>query len=376
MKEATPMPLFDSISQLFQRDAVHLERVVLRADHISPAPVDTDAVGAGDAYFRLWLSEMFLKNDRQWFKTFYPLVQSFTTFSFGALPKFEIAQVAGPGRLQDVDAAHLEHIIQLNYALTPLVPFNGGQVFVEAGLVAMMMREGDLLQRFVDAAGSVSSLLAVPQLSTALSIAGTVSKAIDQLLGVSDKQMRLGYQDTFVGKGGGGGNDLRSAYIAAINAPSGTFGENQLWVKDGALEAGTDANSARPLTGADYILLRLEIRRERDDWDSLASISDPFSKAFEALKQVDANGDPRLADAEIYIRTAALAAVTSPDLTDKDRIRVARAIRDRYSAYKGAVFGARVLMTTETPSLAQVARESRALEATPLTVGELFSSVD
>ena len=33
--------------------------------------------------------------------------------------------------------------------------------------------------------------------------------------------MRLGDQDTFVGKGGGGANDLRPAYIAAIAAPSG-----------------------------------------------------------------------------------------------------------------------------------------------------------
>ena len=255
------MSLLDSITQLFQRDAVHLERVVLRADHIYPVPSDSDAIGAGDGYFRLWLSQMFLKNDRQWFKTHYPVVQSYTRFGFGTLPNVEIAQIAGPGRLQDVDPAHLDHMIQLNYGLTPLVPFSGGTVLIQAGLLAMLMQGGDLLQRFIDVAGSVSSLISVPQLSTALNIAGTVTKTVDQLLGIGDKQMRLGYQDTFVGKGGGGGNDLRPTYIAAIGAPSGTYGEQQLWAKDGALLAGTDANSARPLTNLDYMLLRLEIRR-------------------------------------------------------------------------------------------------------------------
>jgi hypothetical protein len=367
------MSLLDSITQLFQRDAVHLERVVLRADHISPAPTDSDAIGAGDGYFRLWLSEMFLKDDRQWFKTYYPVVQSFTTFGFGTMPNVEIAQVAGPGRLQDVDAAHLDHMIQLNYGLTPLVPFSGGKVLIEAGLVAMPMQGGDLLQRFIDVAGSVSSLVAVPQLSTALNIAGTVTKVVDQLLGIGDKQMRLGYQDTFVGKGGGGGNDLRPVYIAAIGAPSGTYGEKLLWVKDGALLAGTDANTARPLAAADYMLLRLEIRPERDDWDSLTSIADPFNKAFEALKQVDASGNPKLRDAEIFIRTAALAAVTSTDLTAKDRVRVAKAIRERYSNYKEAVFGAKGLEQPEAPTLAEVGRASRAFDPSPVSVGELFS---
>ncbi len=366
------MSLLDSISQLVQRDAGHLEHVVLRADHVSPTPTDTDAVSAGEAYFRLWLSEMFLKNDRQWFKSNYPVVQSVTTFGFGTIPNVAIAQVAGPGRLKNVDEAHLDHLIQHDCALTPLIPFKGGTVLIEAGLVAMPMQGSDLLQRFVDVVGKMSSLVAVPQLSAALSIAGTVSTAIDELLGIGAKQMRLGYVGTFVSRGGGGDNDLRPAYVAAISAPSGTFGEKQLWIKDAALLVGEEANNARPLTGYDYMLLRLEVRRDRDDWDSLTSIADPFDKAFEALKQKDENGKPRVADADIYIQSSALAAVTSPDLTAMDRIRVAKEIHHRYEAYKDAVFGGKDLMAVETPTLTEVARKSRDLDATAVTIGELF----
>ena len=120
------------------------------------------------------------------------------------------------------------------------------------------------------------------------------------------------------------------------------------------------------------MLLRLEIRAERDDWDALTSIAEPFNKAFEALKQVDANGNPKLADADVFIRTAALAAVTSTDLTDKDRIRVAKAIRDRYIAYKEAVFGAKALEKPPAPALTEVAHASRALDPTPVSIGDLF----
>ena len=96
------------------------------------------------------------------------------------------------------------------------------------------------------------------------------------------------------------------------------------------------------------MLLQLEIRAERDDWASLTNIADQFNNAFESLKQVVVNGSPKLADADVFIRTAALAAVTSTDLTDKDRARVAKAIRDRYNTYKTAVFGERSLEELET----------------------------
>ena len=91
------MPLWDSLIELFRRDAEHLERVVLLPDHIFPAPGDTGAIKAGESYFRLWVVQMFLRSDQEWFRTWYPVVQSLTTFSFGNLPSVEIAQVAGPG---------------------------------------------------------------------------------------------------------------------------------------------------------------------------------------------------------------------------------------------------------------------------------------
>jgi hypothetical protein len=49
---------------------------------------------------------------------------------------------------------------------------------------------------------------------------------------------------------------------------------------------GPNIESARELSGVDYVLIQLEIRRERDDWDQLTSISEPF-KAIEALGQLD-----------------------------------------------------------------------------------------
>ncbi len=368
------MAIWNFVTQLFQRDAEQLEHIEVLNDHCLPATDDTAPVAAGDSYFRLWAVQMFLRRDREWFKSWYPVVQSVTSFSFGSSQNpVDIAQVAGPNHLSDVDPTHLDRVVQLDYALTPLVPFNGGTVQIEAGLVAMDVQGSDLLQRFLYVMGSFASLVAVPQLSGALTIAGTVSKGVETLLGVGTKHMALGYQQTFAGAGGGGTNSLHATNIALINTTSGTHKREQLWVKESMLLYGPDINSAQPLTGVDYMHLRIETRKERDDWNALTSISEPFNKAMMALGQVDASGNPRVADSDIYVQSAAAAALASPDLTTQDRPRVARAIRDQYKEYKEALLGPRgELEAPVVPDFNTIGTIARNLDASPVTVGELF----
>ncbi len=381
------MALWDFLTELVHRDAQHLERIVVPPQNVVAGDAGTAPLKAGEGYFRLWVAEMFLQADREWFRTFYPVVQSLTTFQFGGGAKpVELAQVAGPGHLQKVDPANLDKVIQVDHVLTPLVPFAGGTVQIEAGLLAM--QTDDLLQRFLEVVGSFSVLLAVPQLSTALSVASTVSEGVEKLLGVGSNRLVLGYQQTFAGTGGS--TQLGSAHIVLLNAQSGSTKPEHYWVKNGSLLYGLDADRATALTGVDYMLLRLETLPQRDDWDSLATINEPWKKAIEALSQTDASGMPRVADAETFQRVAAVAALNSPDLTEKDRTRVAKAIRDRFTEYKAALglatetaAGGTAFGTVPTaaevaraaaspPTMASVAAAARHLDATPVTIGELF----
>jgi hypothetical protein len=364
-------PAWSSLGKLFQRDAQHRDRPVIPIEHISPPLADTSSLAGGDGYFQLWVVQMFLKSDRDWFKSWYPVVQSLTRFRFGNLPNpIEVAQIAGPGYLRDVDPAHLDRIVQVDLPLTPLVPFTGGMVQIEVGLVAM--QASDTLKRFLNVMGSFASLLSVPQLSSAVNVAATVSKGVDQLLGIGDKNMVLGYQRTLESAGGGGDNDLRPAYVALINAASGTYNPENLWVRNSRLLYGADLANSAELTGVDFMLLRIETRRCRDDWDAFNTISEPFTKAMNALTQTDTAGNPNVADAAAFIRAAAVAAMNSPDLTANDRVKVARAIRSRYDEYKTAVLGERALVARQPPVLADVARTAQEMDDSPTTVGQLF----
>lgn len=67
----------------------------------------------------------------------------------------------------------------------------------------------------------------------------------------------------------------------------------------------------------DYLLLHLETRAERDDWEALSSINTPYAAGKKTLLQPD--GNVKTADA--MIKQSILAAFTSPDLTETDRAR-------------------------------------------------------
>lgn len=366
------MTLWESMLQLFQRDAQHLDRPEVLAEQIIPAPADLESLAGGEGYFRLWVVQMFLKQDRAWFKSWYPVVQSLTQLRFGNLSgPLEIAHIAGPSHLRDIDPNHLDRVVQLDLPLTPLVPFSGGIVQIEAGLLAM--KTSDTLQRFLDVMGDFAKLLAVPQLSSALNVADAISNGINQLLGIGDSHMVLGLNRTFESAGGGGHNDLRPLYMAIIDAPSGSYPPQQLWVKEGKLLYGSTLAAAQELAGVNYMLLRVETRRYRDDWDALSAINDAFTKAIDALTKVDANGKPPIEEAETYVRIAAAAALNSPDLTRRDRAQVARAIWDQYKEYKNALFGERGLKSPTPPTLPMVALAAREMDASTITENQLFA---
>jgi hypothetical protein len=133
----------------FQRDAAH------RLAHFLP---DGDApLKAGEHYFRLWLDEMFLTNERKWFAEWHPAVHSAVTFSIGDQKDQVITRIAGASTLKDVDDQHLNRVVTQTLNLTELMPFNGGTIRINAALLAM--KGSDDVRQLIDVLGEFSKKL-------------------------------------------------------------------------------------------------------------------------------------------------------------------------------------------------------------------------
>lgn len=341
------MSLLSNLMGLFRRNARRYSYVEIPRGRVVGAELDDAPLESGQHYFRLWLNEMHLRRDRDWFSTWYPAVHSVVRLQFGSRT-VEIPHIAGSLNLPQINPGNMDKAVQLNHALTTLMPFSGGTVELSAGLLAMQGK--NLVNSFIKVVGDMAKLLVVPQLSTALGIAQPLADSIQELLGTTNGEMHLGLHQTFTGKGGGGANELRAGYFCVLLATSEEVPSHRLWVAGDRLQEGDSAGSLRLFERFPFMLFRVEKRVERDDYESFESIKEPFDKAVEAL--LASPGDPSRA-AEL-LGAAKLAVVRSPDLTAADRFGLVKSLEEKFARMREQL-GVRGAVPVTRPSLREVA---------------------
>jgi hypothetical protein len=269
------------------------------------------SVYAYQGYLRIFLAEGFLAKAATWGNKHFPVLHggAAVTFLDSTTP---FTTLARPRGTLTVPGA------QLDFPLTPLLPFNGGVVEVEASLY-----QASTAGPLVTALRIVSSFdtLLAPPLSLAATVAGKVADGVDEVLGTD--QPVLGVHWAMVSPGGGG-NTLRPGWLAVVNKPRDELG-GALSVQPNLGLCVDDGRGPRQLAGADYLLLRIECRRERDDWR--------FPELDELIR---AAGRAAIKGYEEEFRDYRTEAITrgwnSPDLTPADRARVAVLVANEIDA--------------------------------------------
>ncbi len=323
----TQKSVMQKLSELVYHKASQLTYLAIDPTHVVNAAPSTEPhpIEAGRDYFRLWLNEMWLSVDQGWLRDRYPVVHSMVTLNYGA-QTLELPYVAGPLNMKGVSLPNLGKAISLNHKLTTLLPFNGGTVELEAGLLAIPGK--DVVGSLLKVLGDFASLVVVPQLSGALQVAEKVSSGLQEIVNPSQGSLHLGLHQTF---GGSGPRQLTPGYHVVIQAKSDTIDPKKLWVVNDRLQHGTSAANSTPLSEYDYMLLQIERTSERDDWGSFTSVETPFNAAVQALSLHDES------TAQVHLQTAKMVALTSPDFTQVDRLRVIDAIDKKFSDMKNAL---------------------------------------
>lgn len=317
------MSLWSRVKDWFGSDAAQLTKIHIPEDGgIEATP--------NDSYFRVWLADMFLERDQEWLRDHYPSVHASVQLRYGNYEAAEFTRTArppegmlGPGILGD-------------FSLTPLLPFNGGTVGLQGALTVVKGENPvtaalDVLQDF--------SKLVGPPLGEALGIASRVSNGLERLLNLGAADIQLGVHREFAAVGGGGSNVLAPGYHGLIRADHGTFTDDAFSVVDSRLHV-----SGTPLTGYDYMLFRIEVRRERDDW-RLKDIMDLIRKAKDAWRGRDEEGWRSFGQAAIGL------ALAHPDLTQPDGERAAKSIQAELLRVKDFGLGA---APPDDPSLEEI----------------------
>ena len=225
----------------------------------------------------------------------------------------EHVTIVAPGAIPGFDGAAAASIT-VNKPLTPLLPFPGGTVGVNVGLVAV---QGDnAVRTLIDVLGSFGGVITSAALTTGLDVAGKVVDGFEKLLGLGGNVGTLAYDGTLSAAGGGAPTPLAPGYLAVLDhvPPLGVT----YTVDDGRLVAWE--HQERCAIPGGFLLLRLESRVERDDWRYLDDIEEPLRAAHASI------------DAEarrVHYQRAIVAARTSRDLHEADRVRIAVALQNQ-----------------------------------------------
>lgn len=321
--------MWEWIKGRFSANASHWVYAAIPDDHTDLTQPDLK-LPPFSSYFRVWLSEMFLSNRVAWGRELFPAVHSEVRLQFGG-GNASFSRVAQPpqGRLAEG--------VRLNYRLTELMPYNGGVVEIEAALLSL--KGADYIGTAIGVLQQFSSLI-TPPLGQALSLAQKLTVGTRDLLSAANGDVHLGFHQEFTsdvdGNDGAGGAILRPGYYAVILASAQEVAPERLSVRDGQLYyRKRPIDEPGHLQGHDYLLLRVEGRRTRDDW-RLRDIQEPLDIAIEALSE----SPPNRAKAAAYRTVALAAAWRSPDLAKNDRRRVVEAIKAEFAEIEESGFGA------------------------------------
>ncbi len=309
------MNFYQSLFDTFSREAPKYKTLFLPKYRVD-VDYDDNPIVAGEAYCRILLVEMRLAKDMEWLKQRYPLVHVAVRFNHAG-ECVTIPYLAAPGQLEKSIKDNLDRVIQCNYPVTSLFPFNSGLVELQAGLFSVA--SDDSIGKFIKAMGRFSELLPVPELSNVIKLAEPVYRGIEDLLNIGERRLELGYQQTFSEANGGGSNSLKAGYFAAILAQEHKINNDNLCIVNDSLCLGSPGTTktflrdGKPLEGYSYMLFRIE-KRKHQDWNLLNSIKELVIKAQNAI----CSGEYEKVN-KFILPAIKISVLQSPDVTKADR---------------------------------------------------------
>ena len=318
------MSIWSFFEDRWKKEATHFTYVPFDNSRVDGGNFSPGNIVARNSYFRLTLAEMYLCRDRQWFSDWSPAAYCLIRFNFGDTQQ-TFSHVAGPSTINEIEQSGGAYIAR-NFTMVPVVPYNGGDVEIEAGLVAM--KGSDDARQLLKVLTDISATLTIPQLSAAVAFAQPILNGIEALVGADKNMTVLRLHDTL-----NEGTGLRARYLAAIGAPAGTIPERELFIRNDGLCRGVNLDSALPLNSFNYLLFRIDSIAQRSDWEDLTALKEPFDKAISLLRQAATSVEPekQISEARRQLVVAKMAALDSKDLTrDTGPLQVSLAMQRKF----------------------------------------------
>jgi hypothetical protein len=273
----------------------------------SPA-LDSSVVAPNTGYLSVFLKTLQLRNVRKGLVRFSGAVHSFISIPHlsGNTASFHV--FTSPATLQNIDSKNADRILVMDQRLLGPIPYRGGNLSVQIGLFSI--KESDVTEAYIKVLESMSKAAGVSYISAALPFVAPLRDGVNLLAGTdSESILEIGLARTF--------NPIKTGYYAVVREEKQRAKELGLTVaSDGSLYS-----AGIPYKGAPYLVVGVEMRRERPDWFQIPELAKTYNDLLEALR--GGGNNERVRDAGVVFKRTAL---TSPDLLTVDAQRLVRQI--------------------------------------------------
>jgi hypothetical protein len=321
-------------------------------DHILDDGHTPGAFEPDEAYFILTLSEMYLRDRREYWRGFIPVCIVVSEFVYDnekqVVPFFVSNQL-----LSSIESlVKGQRVEYCNTTVAGPLPYVGDNVCIFVGLFRLAV--SDLSKTLFGFIEQIADAFSIPGFSSYLNLAKVVTGVLPDLLGMKNMEFRFGTRDEF-SSGKRKGNPLQRGYLAYVNCPEKELKTEELWVEDGRLVKGSTRDSHSRYFDNDYCLLKIDHLTERDDYQSL-----PFYGSWKEIKGRVWDGEIERARKELLPRLAREVAL-SPDLIRDDRFHVQEMFKLNFECEVDSYFK----MTDQSPQRARSATRGSDERLTP-----------
>jgi hypothetical protein len=268
----------------------------------------------GQHYLQVIINEMFLANERQWYKSYDPMAIVVTSFVYDKGQSESLPLVVGPNMLKDYRHEVPTGMIFQNTPVTGLHPYRGGSLGLTI-ILSRLARENnaDKLLQIVESISSTIDLSAA--FFNSLKITRTVMSSIEILLSLQQTIPIAGYR-TIINPDIG--DPLEPTYFVLINADAQQIDPHKFWVHNSQLYSGNDLTTAQPYYEQDFILFSIGQANTRTDIDTLS-----FFPLWEKTRDLAQQPDPHYwQEAKAQYNTLKRQIRYSPDLIKADAERL------------------------------------------------------
>ncbi len=267
-------------------------RIIIPSQNIEPELKIPSQFERHKQYFEVTINEMYLTYDRQWFKTWEPIVFVVSQFIYDKKIQevpFFVGQQMLQGKIEKVPKG----MIFENTKVAGLHPYRGGKFSIT--VVLGRAQVNNYLRKVLNIIENASNTY-LKGFATAvvpyLQIAKVVMDSYEDLVDSNDVEPLIGHSVTFNPDSEEG---FKAGYFALINESEENIEPSEFFVIKGKLFHGKTKESAIPYRSDDYVLYSVLATTHRSDIEVLPYY-EHFTKLQELISGMGANIDDKQKD--------------------------------------------------------------------------------